>query len=274
MHTHYISLPDARLAVHTIGNGRPLLLLHAFPLDHRMWAAQAPLAEHLRLIIPDQRGFGGSRATPGPHSIEQLADDAVAILDALHIDEPAAVCGCSMGGYVAQHIATRHPSRVWSLVLVDTKLESDTPDARAARADLAAKVKRLGQEILAQAMVPRLLATSPEAHAPPRRAEVETILTRMILEQSVETIVAALAALAARPDMSPAMRAASMPTLLVVGEEDTITPPDCMHRAEEIIPNARLLIVPHAGHMTPLEAPDVFNAAVLEFLREAAALDH
>jgi pimeloyl-ACP methyl ester carboxylesterase len=274
MHTHHLALPDVRLAVHTRGRGRPMLFLHAFPLDHRMWSAQEPLAEHLRLIMPDQRGFGGSRSAGGPASIEQLADDAVAILDALHVEEPAIVCGCSMGGYVAQHVAIRHPARARSLVLVDTKLEADTPDARAARVDLAAKVQRLGPEVVAAAMVPRLLATAPEAGGPPRRGEIEALLHTMILEQPVSTIVAALAALATRPDMTEAMRACCVPTLLVVGADDQITPPACLARAEEIIPEARLLIVPHAGHMTPLETPTVFNAAVLAFLREAEALDH
>ena len=274
MHTHHLALPDVRLAVHTRGRGRPVLLLHAFPLDHRMWAAQEPLAERLRLIMPDQRGFGGSHSGDGPASIEQLADDAVAILDALHVDEPATVCGCSMGGYVAQHVAMRHPERVHAIVLVDTKLEADTSEARTARADLAAKVERLGAEVVAAAMVPRLLAASPESSGMPQRAEIEARLRNMILEQPVSTIVAALAALGARPDMTEAMRDCCVPALLVVGAEDQITPPACLMRAEEIIPEARLLIVPHAGHMTPLEAPAVFNAAVLDFLRATAALDH
>ncbi len=270
MHTHQVALADVRLAVHTRGSGRPLLFLHAFPLDHRMWMGQEPLAEQFRLIMPDQRGFGGSRSAGCLESIEQLADDAVAVLDALHVDEPAIVCGCSMGGYVAQHVAVRHPARVRSLILVDTKLEADTPEARAARADLAAKVQRLGPEIVAAAMVPRLLTATPEANGMARRGELEALLRRMILEQPVSTIVAALSALAARPDMTACMRQADLPTLLVVGADDQITPPDCLARAEEIMPEARLLIVPHAGHMTPLETPAVFNAAVLAFLRESA----
>jgi 3-oxoadipate enol-lactonase len=270
MHTHQVALADVRLAVHTRGSGRPLLFLHAFPLDHRMWMGQEPLAEQFRLIMPDQRGFGGSRSAGCLESIEQLADDAVAVLDALHVDEPAIVCGCSMGGYVAQHVAIRHPARVRSLILVDTKLEADTPEARAARADLAAKVQRLGPEIVAAAMVPRLLTATPEASGIARRGELEALLRRMILEQPVSTIVAALSALAARPDMTACMRQVDLPTLLVVGADDQITPPDCLARAEEIMPEARLLIVPHAGHMTPLETPAVFNAAVLAFLRESA----
>jgi pimeloyl-ACP methyl ester carboxylesterase len=261
--THHVVVRDTRLAVHTAGSGQPLLLLHGFPLDHGMWARQEPLAEQLRLIVPDQRGFGGSTG-PGPESIEQLADDAVALLDALHVAGPAVVCGLSMGGYVAQHVAARHPDRVAALILVDTRLEADTPEVRAGRVDLAAKVGRLGQGLVADAMIPRLLAASPEARAAAGRSEIEAELRQMIVSQPVATIQAALAALGDRPDMTDAMRGLRAPALLVVGEEDALTPPECMEQAEQVIPDARLLIVPRAGHMTPLESPGVFNAAVLE----------
>ena len=263
---HQVAVGDTRLAVHTAGGGLPLLLLHAFPLDHAMWAAQEPLADGLRLVVPDQRGFGAS-AGPGPASIEQLADDAAALLAALHCG-PAVVCGLSMGGYVAQHLAVRHPDRVAALVLADTRLEADTPEARAARVDLAAKVGRLGQRIVADAMVPRLLASSTEARAQAGRVALEAALHAAILRQPVATIQAALAALGARPDMTAAMHGVRMPTLLVVGAEDAITPPACMEAALAVMPHARLLVVPGAGHMTPLEAPAVFNRAVMEFLAE------
>jgi pimeloyl-ACP methyl ester carboxylesterase len=266
MTTHLLSVRDTPLAVHTVGAGIPCVLLHGFPLDHTMWRGQEPLTEHLRLIVPDLRGFGGSAGTP-MESIESLADDVPALLDALHVTGPAVICGLSMGGYVAQHVAVRHPDRVAALVLVDTRLEADTPEARAAREDLSAKVGRLGQSILADAMVPRLLAPSPAAVAAPGRAATEALLRAAILAQPVAGIKAALAALAARPDMTEPLRHVLAPTLLVCGEEDAITPPDCLRRAEEIMPCARLLIVPHAGHMTPLEAPEVFNRALLEFLQ-------
>jgi pimeloyl-ACP methyl ester carboxylesterase len=264
---HHVTVGDTSLAVHAAGAGLPLLLLHGFPLDHAMWSAQEPLAEHVRLIVPDQRGFGASTGST-PASIEQLADDAAGLLAALRCG-PAVVCGLSMGGYVAQHLAVRHPDRVRGLVLVDTKLESDTPEARAARADLAAKTGRLGQRIVADAMVPRLLATSAEARDSADRATIEAALHAAILRQPVMTIQAALAALGSRPDMTAAMRDVRVPTLLVVGAEDAITPPACMATALEVMPHARLLVVPQAGHMTPLEAPDVFNRAVRGFLAEA-----
>ena len=264
MPVHHVPAAGTSFAVHTAGSGLPLVLLHGFPLDHRMWSGQAPLAGNVRLIVPDLRGFGGSGGSVAA-SIAALADDVAAVLDALHVAAPAVICGLSMGGYVAQHLAVRHPQKVAALVLVDTKLEADTPEARAARVDLAAKVGRLGPQILADAMLPRLLAAA--AHDASARGSHEALLRRIIAEQPVAAIQAALAALGDRPDMTAPLRDVRVPTLLVVGSEDAITPPECLERAARIMPCTRLLIVPGAGHMTPLEAPAEFNAAVLEFLR-------
>ena len=272
-HPRTVTLPDgSTLAVRVAGVGPPLVMLHAFPLDGRMWAAQEPLADLATLVVPDQRGFGASAAAGPPASIEQLADDAVAVLDALGIAGPATFCGCSMGGYAVQHVALRHPSRVRAIVLVDTKLEADTPEARAARGELAAKVRRLGQGIVAEAMVPRLLAADDGSPAADRGA-VAAALHAMIVGQPVETIVAALGLLGARPDTTEGMRRTATPALLVVGAEDAITPPECLERAAAVIPDARLVVIPRAGHMAPLEAPAEFNAAVAAFLRRPAGPD-
>ena len=270
MHTHHVNVRDTRLAVHTAGSGLPVVLLHAFPLDHGMWARQSPLTDSVRLIAPDLRGFGASGSVPS--SIAEFADDVAAVLEALHVERPAVICGVSMGGYVAQHMAARHADRVGSIVLVDTKLEADTPEARSARVDLAGKVGRLGQSILADAMIPRLLAAArsdADATALACHTENDALLRSMIERQRVPTIQGALAALGDRPDMTEAMRHVRVPTLLVVGAEDQITPPACLEAAEQVIPNAKLLIVPAAGHLVPLEAPEIFNRALLEFLEEA-----
>jgi pimeloyl-ACP methyl ester carboxylesterase len=270
MPTHTVSVNGTTLAVETCGSGLPLVLLHAFPLDHRMWQRVLPLADHLRLVIPDQRGFGesagGDDSAPGPASIEQLAEDVVGLLDALHVSEPAVIAGVSMGGYVAQQVAARHPDRVHSLILCDTKFAADTPEARAGRTDLATRVGRVGQRILAEAMIPNLLAKASTVDTPAKRNGVEQLLHEMITRQPVATIQAALAALGQRPDMTAAMQQCNLPVLLVCGAEDTITPPAVMQTMEELLPRGRLLVVPEAGHLVPLEAPDIFCEAVLAFL--------
>ena len=265
-----VSIGDTSLAVQTCGTGQPLVLLHAFPLDHTMWHRNVPLADHLQLIIPDQRGFGQSAESHSKSkplsSITQLADDVAKLLEALHIEQPAVIAGISMGGYVAQHVAARHSEKVSHLILIDTKFSADTPEAQAGRSNLAATVGRVGQKVLADAMVPNLLAATDEARSKPERVENEQFLRRLIGKQSVATIQAALGALADRPDMSEPMQHFKKPVLLVCGKEDTITPPAVMESMEEILSRGQLVIVPEAGHLVPLEAPTVFHEAVLSFL--------
>ena len=270
MQTTMVSIGDTSLAVQICGSGQPLVLLHAFPLDHTMWHRIIPLADRLQLIIPDQRGFGQSTDSHSKSkplsSITQLANDVVKLLEALHIEEPSVIAGISMGGYVAQHVAAQHPEKVSHLILIDTKFSADTPEARAGRSNLAATVGRVGQKVLADAMVPNLLAASDKARSKPERVENEQFLRRLIGKQSVATIQAALGALADRPDMSAPMQQFEKPVLLVCGEEDTITPPAVMESMEKILPQGQLVIVPEAGHLVPLEAPTVFHEAVLSFL--------
>ena len=270
MQTTMVSIGDTSLAVQTCGSGQPLVLLHAFPLDHTMWHRILPLANHLRLIIPDQRGFGLSTEshskTKPLSSIMQLADDVAKLLDALYIEEPAVIAGISMGGYVAQHVAARHPEKISHLILIDTKFSADTPEARATRSDLAATVGRVGQKVLADAMVPNLLAATDEARAKPGRVENEQLLRKLIGTQSIATIQAALGVLADRPDMSETMQYFEKPVLLICGKEDTITPPVVMEAMEKLLPQGQLVIISEAGHLPPLEAPTVFHEAVLSFL--------
>ena len=270
MQTTMVSIGDTSLAVQICGSGPPLVLLHAFPLDHTMWHRVLSLADQARLIIPDQRGFGRSTLSdpqkPAIASIAQLADDVAKLLDALDIEEPATIAGISMGGYVAQHTAIRHPEKVSQLILIDTKFSADTPEARANRADLAATVGRVGQHVLADAMVPNLLAATDAARSQPERAANEEFLRKLIGKQSIATIQAALGALADRPDMTKDMQQIKKPVLLICGSEDTITPPAVMESMEKMLPQGRLLIVSEAGHLVPLEAPAVFHEAVCSFL--------
>lgn len=268
-----ISAAGTEFAVHTKGHGVPLLLLHAFPLDHNMWQAQESLARTFRIIIPDQRGFGDSSPNAPIMSIEGMADDAIAILDALNINEPALVCGVSMGGYVAQHIAARHPTRVRGLVLCDTKLDADTPEARKSRAGLSEKIGRRGTRLLISTMLETLLAQSAEARRKSQRSEIEALLHQVIERQAVVTVQASLTAMGNRPDMTASMQALDIPLLLVVGEEDTFTPPSVMQAIQKLLPDSKLVCIPQAGHLSPLEAPEVFNTEVINFLHDIESLD-
>lgn len=265
MTTRHVAIRGGSIAVHIAGNGPPLLLLHGFPLDHRMWAFQEPLADAATLVMPDLRGFGESRAAAPIESIRQLADDCAEVIAAIDRGGRAVVCGLSMGGYVAEHVAVHHPDLVRGLILVDTRVEADTEAARAGRRDLAERVARVGSRIAAEAMVPKLLAATSDQR---RRSPIADRLYQMILEADAATIQQALAALADRPDMTEPMRAVRVPTLLVVGKEDSITPPEVMRSIAQVMPQSSLTVLPGCGHMTPMEDPDAFNRLVRDFLAE------
>ena len=166
---------------------------------------------------------------------------------------------------------SRPGGRQWKIALGSLSIGSKVaPEARAGREKLAATVARVGQEAVAEAMIPNLLARSDAGRARAGRAAVEEQLRGTIHATPVATITAALAALAARPDMVEPMRGVKVPAMLVVGAEATITPPECMERAERVLREPRLFVMPQCGHMAPLEDPHTFNAAVREFLREVA----
>ena len=258
-----ISFESGQLAVLDQGAGPPLLFVHGFPLDHTMWRNQfEPFAADHRVIAPDLRGFGSSPAVPGTVTMAEHADDLLALLDALAVREPVHLCAMSMGGYVAFEFWRRHPERIRSLILCDTRAAADTPEAAANREQMAVEVLRDGAAVAEKAMLPKLLA----ADAPQRQPEVVEHVRRMILGTRPETIASAQRGMAARADMRshlPQIRAA---TLLIVGELDVISTPQEMRGIADGIPGSRLVTIPGSGHLTPLEAPVEFNAALREFL--------
>jgi len=266
----YATVNGARLAYRDRGQGRSatLLLIHGFPLDQRMWDAQlAGLTDQVRVIAPDLRGFGRSAAAPfaGPLTMEQHADDLAGLLDALGIGR-AVVVGLSMGGYIAFAFWRRHAARVQALVLADTRAEGDSPQAQANRDASAAKVRLAGVGAIAGDMLPRLLAPASLAH--PRLAER---MRAMMARQPAETVIAALAGLRDRADSRPTLPTISAPTLVLVGEQDVLTPPADATAMAAAIPGARLVVVPDAGHMSPLENPRAVNTALRSFLRGIVA---
>ena len=260
----YATVNGTRLAYRDRGQGRPvaLLLIHGFPLDHRMWDAQlAGLAGQARVIAPDLRGFGRSAAAlSGPLTMDQHADDLAALLDHLGIGR-AVVAGLSMGGYIAFAFWRRHQERVQALVLADTRAEADSPQAQANRDAAAAKVRTAGVAAIAGDMLPRLLA--PASLANPRLAER---MRAMMADQPAETVIAALAGLRDREDSRPTLPTITVPTLVLVGAHDALTPPADATALAAGIPAARLVVIPAAGHMSPLENPRAVNAALRSFV--------
>jgi 3-oxoadipate enol-lactonase len=244
-----------------------LLLIHGFPLDHRLWDGQlAGLSSLLRVIAPDLRGHGRSEMPPGPYSMDLHADDMAGLLDHLKIQK-AVVAGLSMGGYIAFAFWRRHASRVQALILADTRAEPDTPQARANRDASIAGVKETGAEAFAQGMLPRLLA--PVNLANPGLSERAL---RIMASQPVAGTIAALGALRDRPDSRPTLPTINVPTLVLVGQQDSLTPPADGRVMAAAIPNADLAIVPRAGHLSPLENAREVNKLMRAFLRELPAV--
>lgn len=254
-----------RLAWREAGAGLPVLLLHAFPLPGAMWDDQiAALAGSYRLIVPDLSGFGASQGVPpdGVCRMSDLAADAVALLDQLEIGR-AVIVGLSMGGYAALALAEGAPERLRALVLADTRAGADSDEARQRRIETARKVLEEGTGFLAETLPPKLLGPATRE----KRPEVVTRVERMIREAPPAGVAAAQRGMAQRPDRTRVLPGLDVPVLILVGEDDELTPPAEARAMEREIRGAELVTIPEAGHLANLERPEAFNEALDGFLR-------
>jgi 3-oxoadipate enol-lactonase len=258
-----MDISSVRLYTTDQGQGMPVLLVHGFPLDHSMWDAQLePLAEQWRVIAPDLRGFGHSPAASGTVTMEQMADDLAQLLDTLGISEPVVLVGLSMGGYVAFQFWRKYPQRLRALVLCDTRAIADSPEAAQGRHTLAEKTEKEGTAPVAAAMMPKLFAP----HSLETAKEATEAVRQSILNNQPAGVAAALRGMAARPDMTASLPAIAVPTLVIVGQEDAISTVDEMRGIAKAIGGAEFVVIPHSGHMTPVESPAEFNEAIEQFL--------
>lgn len=258
--------PQGRLAFTDEGAGEALLLLHAFPLSRRMWQAQVDaLAGTCRCLALDFAGFGDSSSAGEVSRMEDLAAQAMALLDHLHLDQ-AVVCGLSMGGYAALALAEAAPERLRALILADTRAGADSPEGRRGRLEAAERVLREGPGFLVESLPEKLLGpTSRE-----RRPEVVAWVREQIGAAAPQAVAAAQRGMAARPDRSAVLPHLHVPALVLVGEEDALTPPAESRALAAALLDARLEILPHAGHLSNLETPAAFTSAVGDFLRRLA----
>ena len=256
-----VNVDGGTLNVFERGAGPAVVFVHGYPLNHTMWRAQLAALPNNRLIAPDMRGFGRSTVTEGTVTMEQMADDLAAVLDALAIRQPVCLCGLSMGGYIALQFLRKYLDRVRSLVLCDTRSVADTPEAAAARRQAADKVTVDGVAPIAEAMLPKLLHHTADEH-------VKQAVRDMILSTDPRGVAAALRGMALRPDSSDLLGTIDVRTLVLVGEHDAISPPDEMRKIAAAIPHAQFVVVPGAGHMAPMENAPVVNEALAAFLAD------
>lgn len=251
----------ARLGLIETGRGTPLLCIHGFPLDRRLWRRQLErLGDIRRVLAPDLRGRGPSRERfETGWSLDDHADDLAALLAELR--EPVVdLAGVSMGGYVAFALLRRHPERVRSLILIDTKASADNAEGKAAREASAAAVREKGVAVLVEQMLPKLIT-------PGASAAVRAAVQEMIEDTPRETAARDLLAMRDRPDSTPMLGEIRVPTLVIHGSDDALMPIDGARAMAAAIGGAKFVAIPGAGHLPMLEAPDEFNAALRGFLR-------
>lgn len=242
-----------------------VILLHGFPLDHRMWRFQRAALEEagFRVIVPDLRGAGKAPLGRGPATMREHAADVLRLAERAGVRRFALV-GFSMGGYVAletcRQLAAQAPDHLAGLLLIDSRAEPDTDEARAGRMATAEKVRAQGASVVADAMMPKMLTKD----ATPQLADE---VRAMMLSQRPEGIVLALGAMASRPDARPTLQALRAPFLAVAGAEDPITPPEASKAMAALVPGGRHVVIPGAAHLAPMERADAVNAAIVPWLR-------
>ena len=258
-----IKLHDFSMAYSENGEGQPLLFVHGYPLNRRMWQPQMDgLADVARVIAPDLRGHGDSQAAPGPYSMDLLADDLNALLDALHITQTVYLCGLSMGGYVAFAFYRRYAQRLAGLILAATRAAADSAQARASREQAAQTARQQGVAAIVEGMAAKMLSPQTAEQRPALAVQVKEIMLRT----SLEGVLGDLEGMKERPDSTPTLSQITIPTLVIHGADDQIIPLAEAQAMQAAIPNAQMEVISGSGHLLNLEQEETFNAAVRGFV--------
>jgi 3-oxoadipate enol-lactonase len=256
---------DAEIAYEVLGEGTPVLLLHAFPAHHGLWlpAAQA-LINRYRVILPDLRGHGDSGVGDGPATVEKHTADLVRVLDDVQVGR-AVIAGVSIGGYVFFEFWRRYRGRVAAVILCNTKAQADTPEARAGRLKSADEVVERGTEPFVESMVPRLLGKTTLNSRP----DLVDGARRMMMRMSPAGISAVQRGMAERPDSVATLKTINVPALVIAGEEDTLSTPADAELMRGNLAGSQLKVIPRAGHYAVWEQHEAVGSAVRQFLDSA-----
>ncbi len=253
------------LAFSEQGNGGkiPLILIHAFPLHRGMWKYQLKgLSQNVRILAPDLPGFGESPMLKNNPGMDSYAEAIQGFLAEKGIGK-AVFGGCSMGGYILFELWRRCHELVAGLILCDTRAEADTPENRAIRMEAIDNVRQKGVAFFGEGMLDKLLSSNTRQKLPEKINEIWD----MINSNSQEGIIHALWALATRCDSRETLSTINVPTLLLVGDDDILTPPTLAQSMQAGIPESRLEVIANAGHLSPFEQPATTNEKILDFLQ-------
>jgi 3-oxoadipate enol-lactonase len=265
----FIQLDDFMMGYEIVGQDQPtiettILFIHGFPLNRSMWAAQLSVLPMWVLgIAPDLRGYGDSDPTAGPYTMDLLADDCIALLDALGVKQPVVVCGLSMGGYVTLSLYRRHPERIQGLILAATRAGADSPEGKTNRDNAIAQAERDGAAAIAATMLPKMMATMTYTTNPALVKQVEELMS----SASVPGIVGALAGMKTRSDSTAMLNEIEVPTLIIHGEDDQLIPVQEAQIMHTAITSSEMAILSDAGHLVNLEQPPWFNQVVFDFIK-------
>jgi 3-oxoadipate enol-lactonase len=244
------------------GSGPAVVLIHGYPFNRSMWTEQTQsLADRFRVITLDLRGHGDSDASTGASTMQLMAEDVAQLMDQLGV-ERAVVGGLSMGGYVALAFYQLFPTRVEKLLLADTRAQADTDEGKATRAEQAQKILAEGMAPIVDTMLPKLI--SPDTVS--KRPEVVKRVRDMMLHTKPEGAAAALRGMAEREDQTQRLSQINVPTLIIVGREDPITPAADSEKMHQLITDSELVVIENASHVSNIEQPEQFNRALRKFL--------
>ncbi|MBV9232125.1 MAG: alpha/beta fold hydrolase [Chloroflexi bacterium] len=260
-----VSIDGVGIAYDDHGIGQPIIFLHGFPLNRSMWTGQITALlneQRFRLVALDWRGFGESDTSASTSTMELFADDVARLMDNLGMQQ-AILCGLSMGGYAALAFLRKYPQRITGLILADTRPGADNEEGKATREKVALLAESQGTEAIADLQLPRLISDYTRQHHP----EVETRVRQMINAASPSGIAAASRGMAQRLDSTDLLATIACPTLVIVGEQDVLTPPAVAQNYATKIPGTQLAVIPHSGHLSNLEQPEAFLAALRSFLQ-------
>jgi pimeloyl-ACP methyl ester carboxylesterase len=252
---------DAELSYAVIGDGPPVVLLHPFPAHHEFWLPASQALTRYRLIMPDLRGHGDSDAGDGPATMAKHADDLSRVLQDADVGR-AVFCGVSIGGYILFEFWRKFPGRVAGLVLSDTRPQPDSPEARTNRLRIADDVIEKGTESFVESMLPKLIGKSTFSARP----DLVDQAKRMAMKMSPSDIAQVQRGMAARPDSVPTLKTINVPTLVMVGEEDVLTPVTDAELMRQHLPVSTLRVISKAGHFAPWEQPEEVGRLLRQFV--------
>jgi pimeloyl-ACP methyl ester carboxylesterase len=254
---------DTEIYYEVKGNGPDLVLLHPFPAHHGIWTPVADLmSERFRVIAPDVRGLGQSAPGDGPATMEKHANDLLRVCQDAGI-EKAAFAGNSIGGYILFEFWRRFRERISGLIFVDTQAIADTAEARKNRLAAAEDVLKRGAEPFIDSQLPKYFGESTNRNRPDRVQDAR----RMMMQASPAGIAAVQSGMAERPDSTPTLATINVPTLVIAGEEDSLTPFAEMEKIHKRIRGSSMRRIPTAGHYAPFEQPEECHKVIREMLK-------